>query len=263
MNAPNILKKRVLFRPKRIPLRLKTRYDIVPGSKRGAGGGEVRPAAASSWIAIRGGDAGSNTQGGFVSAPEANPAQARCCGQHHGHRDRVLRTLPYAARHRYRRGHRGHQADRAAPDRAGGAVRGGGLFHPDILRPVRGSRDRPHRYSLPRQRARRLHLLFDRAQCRRQRLHRRRGALSHLFGVGTERDRRRQDLLSGRPDVLARQCRGAGTRHRLSSGSGRRDRPAAALAEPRRRVRHHRSGWWPMWSGSGCSRAGSAAGPGP
>ena len=25
------------------------------------------------------------------------------------------------------------KADRAAPDRAGGAVRGGGLFHPDIL----------------------------------------------------------------------------------------------------------------------------------
>ena len=28
---------------------------------------------------------------------------------------------------------RGHQGDRAAPDCAGGAVRGGGLFHPDIL----------------------------------------------------------------------------------------------------------------------------------
>ena len=46
--------------------------------------------------------------------------------------------------------------------------------------------------SLSRQRARRLHLLFDRTQCRRQRLHRRRGALSHLFGLGAERDRRRQ-----------------------------------------------------------------------
>ena len=30
---------------KRIPLRLKTRYHIMPVSKRGAGGGGVRPAA--------------------------------------------------------------------------------------------------------------------------------------------------------------------------------------------------------------------------
>jgi hypothetical protein len=29
---------------KRIPLRLKTRYDIVSGSKRGAGGGKARRA---------------------------------------------------------------------------------------------------------------------------------------------------------------------------------------------------------------------------
>ena len=37
---------------------------------------------------------------------------------------------------------------------------------------------------LPGRRARRLHQLFGRAQCRRQRLHRRRGALPHLFGQG-------------------------------------------------------------------------------
>jgi hypothetical protein len=30
---------------KRIPLWLKTSYDVMSGSKRGAGGGEVRPAA--------------------------------------------------------------------------------------------------------------------------------------------------------------------------------------------------------------------------
>ena len=144
-----------------------------------------------------------------------------------------------------------------------GAVRGGRLFHADVLRPVRGARDRPRRHPLPHQCAGRLHQLFDRAQCRRQRLHRRRGALPDLFGVGTERDRRRQDLLSGRPDLLARQCRGAGARHRLSSGSGRRDRSAAALAQPAGRLRHHRWRWWPMWSGSGSGRGGSAAGPGP
>ena len=89
------------------------------------------------------------------------------------------------------------------------------------------------------QRAGRLHQLFDRAQCRRQRLHRRGGALPDLLRLGIECDRRRQDLLPGRPDILARQCRGAGPRHRLSSGSRNRDRSAAALAEPAGRVRHH------------------------
>ena len=105
---------------------------------------------------------------------------------------------------------------------------------------VRGARDRPWRYSLPRQRAGRLHQLFDRAQCRRQRLYRRRGALPDLFGVGTECDRCRQDLLSGRPDILARQCRGAWPGHRLSSGSGLIDRSASALAQSHGRVCDHR-----------------------
>ena len=54
------------------------------------------------------------------------------------------------------------------------------------------------RHSLPGRRARRLHQLFDRPQCRRQRLHRRRGALPDLFGLGAERDRRRQDLFPRR-----------------------------------------------------------------
>jgi hypothetical protein len=65
--------KRVLFELKRIPLRLKTRYD------RDQGVGVALEAAEFArrlrrGIAIRGLDAGSNTQGGFVSAPEANPA---------------------------------------------------------------------------------------------------------------------------------------------------------------------------------------------
>ena len=107
-----------------------------------------------------------------------------------------------------------------------------------------------------------VHLLFDRAQCRRQRLYRRRGALPDLFRLGIERDRRRQDLFSGRPDVLARQCRGARSRHRLSSGSGCRDRSVADLAEPAGGVRSFCSGWRPMWPGSGSSREGSAAGHG-
>ena len=47
------------------------------------------------------------------------------------------------------------------------------------------------------------------------------------------------------------------------SGSGGGDRSASALAQPRGRVRDHRRRWWPMWSGSGRNRGGSAAGPGP
>ena len=41
------------------------------------------------------------------------------------------------------------------------------------------------------------------------------------------------------------------------------DRSAAALAQSPAGARHHRRRWWPMWSGSGCGRARSAAGPGP
>ena len=54
------------------------------------------------------------------------------------------------------------------------------------------------RRALPGRGARRLHLLFGRPQCRRQRLHRRRGALPHLFGLGPRRHRGRQDLLHRR-----------------------------------------------------------------
>ena len=54
-----------------------------------------------------------------------------------------------------------------------------------------------------------------------------------------------------------------GARHRLSSGSGNRDRSAAALAEPAGRVWRSFWGWWPMWPGSRRGQGGSAAGPGP
>ncbi len=54
-----------------------------------------------------------------------------------------------------------------------------------------------------------------------------------------------------------------GPRHRLSSGSRRLDRSVAGLAQPRRwRLRSSRA-WSAMWSGSGPSRAASAAGRGP
>ena len=120
-----------------------------------------------------------------------------------------------------------------------------------------------HTRSLPDQRARGLHLLFDRPQCRRQRLHRRRRALSHLFGLGPERDRRRKNLLSRRPHLLARQRRGAGPRHHLSSGGRRLDRSASGLAQPHCRVRDHPRADGLCRPGSGASRAMSGAGPGP
>src|SRR5262249_20661978 len=52
----------------------------------------------------------------------------------------------------------------------------------------------------------RLHQLRDRAQRGGERVHRRRGALPHLFGAWLERDRRREALLRRRPHLLARQC---------------------------------------------------------
>ena len=51
----------------------------------------------------------------------------------------------------------------------------------------------------------RLHQLFDRPQYRRHRVHRRRGALPHLFGLRPRRHRGGEDLLHRRPDLLARQ----------------------------------------------------------
>ena len=96
------------------------------------------------------------------------------------------------------------------------------------------------RYDVPyRDRgARRLHQLFDRTQCRRQRADRRRRALSRLFGMGPECGRRRQDLLRCRAHLLARQRGGAGHRHQLSSGSCVADRSPAGLAQSDRRLHH-------------------------
>ena len=72
--------------------------------------------------------------------------------------------------------------------------------------------------------ARRLHQLFGRPQCRRQRVHRRRGALPHLFGLGARRDRGGEDLLRRRADVLARQRRPCS-----ASASPMRRRPRRAI----------------------------------
>ena len=116
----------------------------------------------------------------------------------------------------------------------GRAVRRLRLLHADVLRSVCAAHDRPQRRALPCRCARRLHLLFGRPQRRRQRVHRRRGALSHLFRLGARCHRGRQDLLHRRPDVLARQYHRARPRLRLASGSGVGDRSAAGVVQPRR-----------------------------
>ncbi len=113
-DPPNILKERVLFTPS----------EFHSGSKHATTscqGASVAPAAAKfAWrrrrgIAVRGLDAGSNTQGDLVSAPKqilhklgvvvsVTVIGIACYVLYH-----MLR------RHRHRRGHRGHQGDRAPP----------------------------------------------------------------------------------------------------------------------------------------------------
>ncbi len=100
-----------------------------------------------------------------------------------------------------------------------------------------------------------LHQLRGGAQCRRQRLLRRRGALSHLFQLGAERHRSHQDLFCRRADVLARQCHGARARHTASAAGGAGDRSNAAVVQPRARAGDPGACSAPMSHGSGSSRA--------
>jgi hypothetical protein len=70
----NILKERVFIHIKRIPLRPKTRYDRGQGTSVAMAAAEFARHRRRRGIAVRGLDAGSNTQGGLVSATQANPA---------------------------------------------------------------------------------------------------------------------------------------------------------------------------------------------
>ena len=158
----------------------------------------------------------------------------------HHHRHRRRHPLPDAARDQFRGRHRCDRGGGEARRRQGRAVRRRRIFHPDLLRPVRAAHDRPPRHPLSDRGARRLHELCGRPQCRRQRLHRRRGALPHLFALRALGDRRRQDLLHRRPDLLARQCDGARPRRRLGAAGGHRHRPVAVLGQPQLRLRHPR-----------------------
>ncbi len=99
---------------------------------------------------------------------------------------------------------------------AAAAVRRRRLFHAHVLRLVRSAHDRAQGNPVSDRGACRLHQLFDRPQYRRHRVHRRRGALPHLFGLRSRRHRGGEDLFRGGPDVLARQCHRAGARRRLS-----------------------------------------------
>ena len=136
-----------------------------------------------------------------------------------------------------------HRGDRLAHADHRRRLRRRRLSDADLLRPVRAAHDRPHRNTVPRRGAGRLHQLCGRPQCRRQRVLRRRRALSHLFGLGLERHRGHQDLLRRRADVLARQRHRARARRAVCAASGARHRSIAAVVQPRagaRDARHAR-----------------------
>ena len=82
-----------------------------------------------------------------------------------------------------------------------------------------------------------FHELHDRAQYRRDGLHRRRGSIPDVSSLGPGRDRRRQGGLRHRPHLLARQRRRARRRYRLRAGRRGCDQPASRLDQPRDRAR--------------------------
>ncbi len=154
---------------------------------------------------------------------------------HHRHRDH--HAGPHAEGRRYRRGAGCAGGKAADADRPRGIVRDRLVLHPDLLRFVCAADHRQETRALPDRGAVELHQLRHRSQYRRHRIHRRRDPLPHLFGLRTDRDRRRKDLLSIRPDVLARQPVRAGDRHGVASLGGQRHGPAAAVHQPGNRAR--------------------------
>ena len=96
--------------------------------------------------------------------------------------------------------------------------------------------DRLAQSPLPGRRARELHLLDHRPQSRRCGAHRRPDPPAHLFGLGIDRRRRRQDRLDHRHDVRARQRVPARRRGHLCAAGRERGRSSAAVDQP-----HHRA----------------------
>ena len=133
------------------------------------------------------------------------------------------------------------------------------LCLPDLLRFLRAAHDRPDAHSVSDRGAHRISELHDRTQSRRDGLHRRRGALPHLSGVGPHPDRRRQGRLRHRPHVLARQRRRARRRHRLRARGRRRDQPAAGVGQPGDRAHRARCSSRSICSGCCRGRASSDA----
>ena len=136
-------------------------------------------------------------------------------------RDCLLHALSVAARHRAREGLLRVEGDVVANRAHRRHLRRRRLYHADLLRPVFAADDRPVRGAVPDRRIRELHQLHDRAQSRRDGLHRRGGEIPHLFGLGARHRRRCQDRLRHRADVLAGQCLRARDRHGVRARSPR------------------------------------------
>ena len=131
------------------------------------------------------------------------------------------------------------------------------LFHAHVLRLVCVAHDRAQGNPLSDRGAVRIHQLFDRPQYRRHRVHRRCGALPHLFGLRSRRHRGGENLFRGGPDVLARQRHRTGSRH-LPFAAGRGlARSTAGLAQPLHRGRDAHRCSRPISAGSGARRARS------
>ncbi len=147
-------------------------------------------------------------RGGAIFPENDRLESHRRAAQPGHHRGGGRRAVPHAAPPRRRRGDRGGEGDRISRCRGRRRLRRRRLFHAHVLRPVRAAHHRPRRDALPHRRALRLLQLCGRPQYRRHRVHRRGGALPHLFGLRADRDRSRQDLLRRGPHLLA------GQRHR-------------------------------------------------
>ncbi len=104
----------------------------------------------------------------------------------------------------------------------------GGVCDADLLRLVRAANDRQAAHPLSHRGFRGLHQLFDRAQYRRDRVHRQRDPLPDLFRLRSHHRRYRQARFHHRTDILARQRRRARSRHRIRTGSRERDQQIAA-----------------------------------
>ena len=147
-----------------------------------------------------------------------------------------LHALQNAARRAARSRVVCNRGDTGLAHRAVDRVRGGRIFHDHVLRFLFTAHDRRAACALPGRGDGRFHQLFDRSQSRRHRVHRRRDPVPNLFGMGPHADRRRQDRIHHRTDLLARQRFRAWPRHGDRAGSRERARSVSALGQPGHRT---------------------------